>query len=85
MSNREMRPEEEARSLIHGDRNDSYGAWSVEAERIAACWSAICQAKIEPGHVALMMTAMKIIRHTHKPKRDNIVDAIGYLLLEDER
>jgi hypothetical protein len=38
---------------------------------------------IPPRIVALMMAQLKISRESHKPKRDNRVDAIGYVLCAD--
>ena len=32
----------------------------------------------------LFMVAVKLAREIHKPKRDNIRDALGYLALYDE-
>jgi hypothetical protein len=43
---------------------------------------------LHPKDVAIMMALLKIARETHQHKRDNLVDAIGYLALaadmEDE-
>jgi hypothetical protein len=37
---------------------------------------------IPPENVARMMRCLKISRQVHKPKRDNLVDEIGYVLTE---
>lgn len=38
---------------------------------------------VPPRIVALMMAQLKLSRESHKPKRDNRVDAIGYVLCAD--
>ena len=78
------RIEEEARSLIEGDRNESYGPWSKEAAKIAAVWSALAGVPIKPEHVAPMMVGLKLVREGNRHKRDNLTDAIGYILLQDK-
>lgn len=77
------RIEEEARSLIEGDRNEDYGPWEAEAKKIAAVWSALTGVTIKPAHVAPMMVGLKLVREGNRHKRDNLTDAVGYILLQD--
>lgn len=75
----------EAASLISGDRRDAYGDYSEEASRIAAGWEALRRGgAITARHVPLMMTWLKMVRESHKPKRDNRVDGAAYLALLDQ-
>lgn len=80
---------QEARNLQYGDREDAYGHPRVTLTRTAAMWSVLLGDKLDEGSyitpedVARMMTAMKLARDTHTPKRDNRVDAIGYLIALD--
>lgn len=80
---------QEARNLQYGDREDSYGHPRVTLTKVAAMWSVLLSDKLDEGafispeDVARMMTAMKLCRDTHSPKRDNRVDAIGYLIALD--
>ena len=77
----------EAQSLVLGDRNASYGSPADDYARTAAVWSGMLTHKLKvpitPKEAILMMAAMKLCREMHKPKRDNRVDGIGYLLCAD--
>lgn len=76
--------EVEARKLIEGDRNQDYGPWVEEAAKIAAVWSALAGVRILPRQVAPMMVGLKLVRDSNRHKRDNLTDAVGYLLLQDK-
>jgi hypothetical protein len=43
----------------------------------------ILEKEISPEQVALCMVTLKVAREVFSPKRDNLVDAIGYLLAYD--
>lgn len=72
-----------AHELVLGDRNADYGSPHPDFAGIAMMWSGLLNTKLaEPitaVEVGLMMTALKLRRHAHKPKDDNLVDAHGYL------
>lgn len=80
---------QEAESLVHGPRGVDYGHPLDDFSRTALIWTAILETNITPEQVALCMVGLKLSREVHKPKRDNIVDAHGYLMtyrmVQDER
>jgi hypothetical protein len=76
---------DEAEELTNGARQSAYGHPSENFKNIADGWNWYIDmkyktdSKLTPEDVALMMTLLKVARETHSVKRDNIVDAAGYL------
>lgn len=75
----------EANSLVNGPRQEAYGTPKQNYEGIAKVWSGllspILKRDITPDEAALMMVGLKLQRQAMKHKRDNLVDAHGYLLV----
>ena len=73
----------EAHGLVHGDRQASYGHPAVDFGRTAALVNIMLASKLAkdlgPEDVAMIMVAVKLSRECHEHKRDNLVDACGYL------
>lgn len=72
----------EAKKVVEGDRQRSYGDVVESHARIGKLWSAILRMdrEIAPQEVALCMIAMKISREVSNHKDDNLVDIIGYTI-----
>lgn len=72
----------EAHTLIHGDRNESYGSPTENFENISDIWNILLSHKlitvISPREVADMMIAVKLARGIVEPRQDNYVDIAGY-------
>jgi hypothetical protein len=72
-----------AAGLVLGSRNDDYGNPHPDFAGIALMWSGLLNTKLNAQltavEVGLMMAALKLRRHAHKPKADNLIDAHGYL------
>lgn len=72
---------------IVAERDADYGNPTPNHERIAAVWTTLLHQRLAPGSqltaadVALLMAALKIVRETHRPKADNLIDAHGYLTI----
>lgn len=69
----------EAQALIYGDRQEVYGSATQNFTDTARMWSVIAGVDLTAEQVAMMMVALKLCRQLHRPKRDNIIDACGYL------
>ena len=78
----------EAHDLVYGDRGADYGHPLDDFCKTAALWTARLQVtgRLAPGavlvaeDVAWLMIDVKWSREQNRPKRDNVVDAIGYVL-----
>ena len=71
---------QEAHRLVNGERDQQYVSVRSNFERIAKLWEPIFGVPITAEQVGLAMVQLKIARQLNKPKRDNLVDAAGYLL-----
>lgn len=69
--------------VLDGPRQDLYGPPAESCRRIAAMWTVLLGAQVEPRQVPLMLAAVKLARHAHRPSRDNLVDLAGYALMAE--
>ena len=75
----------EAHNLIKGQKREEYGDAERGMTMIAEQWTLYLQQKyglqthILAEDVCWMMTDLKKVRQTINSKRDNIVDAAGYI------
>lgn len=75
----------EAINLVNGDRSFDYDKdEETSLPTVAALWSAYLGVPISVSDVCHMMVLIKIARSKNKYKRDNHLDAIGYVLLAEE-
>lgn len=80
---------EEAEGIVHGDRQAAYGHPLDNYSRLSTVWTALLDDKLKPTQTisaedcTMMLAAMKLVRQMHTPKRDNIVDTHGYLMVHD--
>lgn len=76
---------DEAASIVAGARATDYGEGAENSlPRIAAYWSTYLGRELSARDAANMMVLLKMARESHKPKRDNHTDAIGYMLLAEQ-
>ena len=73
----------EACELVTGPRQRAYAHPSVNFGRIAKGWEMILGIPITPEQVAACMVQVKLAREVNAHSRDNLVDAVGYLLTLD--
>lgn len=69
---------DEAKTIVYGDREQTYGHPNINFERIAALWSVILEKPITLEQVGWCMIATKMARDMQVKKRDNLVDTAGY-------
>jgi hypothetical protein len=75
---------DEAKGLIEGDRNKTYGSPTQNFQNTADMWTALLRHKLKDGEViapyevATLMVALKLARTVAQPKRDNFTDIAGY-------
>lgn len=73
---------EEAAEIMSVDRQASYGHPLENHERIVGLWNVFLggklKAPIEPREAAWMMILLKVAREMNCPRRDNLVDTVGY-------
>lgn len=81
----------EAHQIINGERKKTYGDGTNGMQGVAEQWNLYLQQKygmvsddgfplcITAEDVCWMMADLKKYRQMHKSKRDNVVDAAGYI------
>ena len=74
---------QEAINLVTGPRQQTYAHPAVNFARIAKGWEMVLGIPVTPEQVAACMVQVKLAREVNAHTRDNIVDAIGYLLTLD--
>lgn len=77
---------EEAHDLVNGARADHYGEPVKNHRRIGMVWAILLDLPepIPARTVAVLLAAMKLVREAGPAgKRDNLVDAVGYLLIAE--
>lgn len=74
---------DEARAIVDGDREQTYGDPCKTMQMIADLWSVFLRQEIHPEDVAMMMALLKIARYTQSgfEHRGSLVDLCGYAYL----
>lgn len=75
---------EEAATLVSGDRQNAYGHPRDNFERIAKIWSVVLGIEVTPREVALCMIGLKVARDVNEPRRENLLDIVGYADCADQ-
>lgn len=75
---------DEALRITSGSRQEAYGHPADNHGATAMAWTAYLQRKgdrpLDAEDVCMMQVLLKVIRHAHRRKRDNLVDIVGYTL-----
>jgi len=71
---------QEGYDLVYGERAEQYGEPVACYRRLGEAWAHLLNIPpIGADRVALMMVLLKVYREINSHKRDNLVDACGYL------
>lgn len=81
---------DEAKAIIYGDREKTYGKPDKNLKTIAAYWRTHLHARfgvfldLQPQDICVLMTALKLARLANDmTHHDSLVDAAGYLALHE--
>lgn len=72
---------QEAESLVHGARNETYGHPLDDFSRTATLFNTLASSnspRLIAEDIALLLICVKLSRQSNLPKRDNLVDLAGY-------
>jgi hypothetical protein len=69
---------EEANTIINGERRDDYGPAKDSFDRIAQGWSVLFGVPVNAHQVSLAMIWLKSVRALNGFQRDSFVDICGY-------
>ena len=76
---------DEAKRLIHTDRQKDYGHPLINHQRIANLWSVILEKEITPAQAALCMAMVKAARLVQTPQHeDSYIDGAAYFAIAGE-
>jgi len=76
---------DEAKRLIHTDRQKEYGHPLINHQRIAKLWSVILEKEITPAQAALCMAMVKAARLVQTPEHeDSYIDGAAYFAIAGE-
>jgi hypothetical protein len=73
---------EEAKDIIYGDREKTYGHPAKNLANISKYWSVYLDKEVSAQDVAIMMVLLKIARLMNQPDhRDSLLDGLAYFAL----
>lgn len=79
---------DQAREIVHGDREQTHGAPDHNLRAIGGIWTALLRDQLKPGAnitpqmVCLLMAGLKLARASNRPShREHILDTVGYMAL----
>ena len=75
---------QEAGNIVSGGRDEDYGHYVDNLNRISIIVSHLLGKELTPKECALFMIGLKLARQVHKHKRDKLVDLCGYAHILNE-
>lgn len=75
----------DAARLAYVERQQDYGDPTANLTSIGIVWGELLGiGELDADMVALMLAGMKLVRATGRINRDDLVDAVAYLMLADD-
>jgi len=75
----------DAARLAYVERQQDYGDPTANLTSIGVVWGELLGiGELDADTVALMLAGMKLVRATGRLDRDDLVDAVAYLMLADD-
>jgi hypothetical protein len=71
----------EAVKILSGDRNVDYGSYIESFNKISTVASILAGKPITEEDCAKVLMAVKLVRESHRHKRDNLVDLVAYSVI----
>lgn len=75
---------QQAIHLVYGPRREAYGDPKSSFEKTALIFNALTGSSLSGVDIVKVLKILKMVRQETLPKEDNLIDQIGYLLLEHE-
>ncbi len=72
----------DAEEIVNGARKQDYGDPKESFGKIAVVASMMVGEKLHPIDIVRVLKAVKIVRQSYNPNRDNLVDLCGYTKIE---
>ena len=73
-----------AREIVDGNRSVDYGGPAQSLDKMAKINALLNLRADNPYDLAIIFKIQKIVRNSYKHKRDNLVDEIGYTIIQDD-
>lgn len=75
----------EAQKLVDGDRQESYGSPKLCLQRTADILSVLLDREVNVKEICMFNIAQKLARTVGSEKRDNWIDAAGYMYIREDK
>ena len=73
-----------ANDLIYSERAKQYGSFKDNMNKISSIFEVLTGIRLSEEQCAKFLISLKLAREGTKHKRDNLVDAVGYIALLDD-
>ena len=72
------------KDLIYSERAKQYGSFEENMRKISAIFFELTDISLTEEECGYFLVSLKLARQGTKHKRDNLIDAVGYIALIDD-